>query len=82
MARRVGDVHRRAGVEEEVAAVLEQGHVHVHSGSVHAEDRFGHEADVDVVGLCDLSRHEPVGDDIVGHREGVGVAEVHFVLAR
>jgi hypothetical protein len=46
-----------------------------------AGEGFGHEARLDVLLAGDLFDHEPDGHDGVGHREGVGVAEVDLLLA-
>ena len=54
----------------------------VHAGAVLVAQGLGHEGGVDVVLERDLLDGEAVGHRVVGHREGVGVAEVDLVLRR
>ena len=69
-------------VEEGVLAPLEERLVDVHAAAVLPEDRLRHEGRVDAVLPRDLLDRGPVGHDLVGHLEGLVVAQVDLVLAR
>ena len=68
-------------VEENIFSILKEGHIRVHAGSVHPEDRLWHEGGVQAVALGDGFDGELEGHDVVGGGEGVGVFEINFVLA-
>ena len=71
-----------AGFVERVLVALEQAQVGVHPRALHALERLGHERGVDPLRGRRLPHHQPERHHAVGHREGVGVAEVDLVLAR
>ena len=71
-----------SGIEERVAVAFEQRLVGVHAAAVHSEDGLRHEGRVHAELLRGLFHGEPVGHDVVGHGEGVGVAQVDLVLGR
>ena len=69
-------------VVERVLVAAEQRHVEVHARALEPLERFGHERRVDAVAGGDLADREPERHHRVGHREGVGVAQVDLLLAR
>ena len=73
--------HLVGGVEEGVAVALEQAHVGVHPGAGRVCERFRHEGRLDALTRGDLAHDDAEGHDVVGHRQGVGVAQVDLVLA-
>lgn len=68
-------------VVKHVPAVLEQGHIGVHTRARHAVDGLGHKGGVEAVLLGQELHRQLEGHDIVGGPEGVGVLEVDLVLA-
>ena len=77
----LGEAPLPLGIEEDVLAVLTEGHVHVHAAAVDAEDGLGHEGGVEAVGLGDGLHRHAEGADVVRGGEGIGVFEVDLVLA-
>ena len=69
------------GIKKCVFVTLEQRLVAVHAAAVLTEQGLGHEGGIDAMAHGDLLDHEPVGHGIVRHGEGIGVAQVDFVLA-
>jgi hypothetical protein len=64
------------------SVVVEQGAVQVHTRAGCLLERLRHEGGVHAELVSDLLDREPEGRHGVGHRQGVGVAEVHLVLGR
>src|SRR3972149_3421985 len=77
----LGEVIGTLGVKEGIAVALEEGHMHMHPRAVDAEDGFGHEGGIDPVLLGYLLYRKAVGHDIIGHAEGIGIAQVYLMLA-
>ena len=73
---------RVAGVGEGVLVALEEREVGVHAGALDAGKGFRHEGGMNASLLGDLLDDEAHGHHRVGHREGVGVAQVDLVLTR
>ncbi|MPM45438.1 hypothetical protein SDC9_92125 [bioreactor metagenome] len=78
----LGEVVLRRRVVEDVVVALEQGHVGVHARARLVGERLGHERRPYALAHRDLLHHHPEGHDVVGHRQGVGVAQVDLLLAR
>ncbi len=76
-----GQVVLVVGVKEGVLFPAEQRLVNVHAAPVLVGQRLGHEGGVDALPHGHLLHHQPVGHGVVGHGEGVGVAQVDLVLA-
>ena len=70
------------GVVEGVAVALEQRQVGVHPAARLVAERLGHEGRVDALAERDLLDDVPGGEDVVGGRQRVGVAQVDLLLAR
>ena len=78
----VGEVVVVLAVEEGVVVAAEDRQVGVHARALHPLHRLGHERGVQAVRGGHLADDEPERHHAVGHREGVGVAEVDLLLAR
>ena len=80
----VGQVAQPVGVlaDEGVLLVAPQREVRVHARTLHADERFGHEARKDPRLTGELLNNVAYRHHRVGHGEGVGVAQVDLVLAR
>ena len=66
---------------EGVAVALEQRQVGVHRRAGQVGERLGHEGRVHALGQRHLPDDVPQRHDVVGHRQGVGVAQVDLLLA-
>ena len=69
-------------VVEGVALAAEERELEVHARAVVLGEGLRHEGRVDPVPQRHLLHDDAVGHDRVGHRERVGVAQIHLVLAR
>ena len=68
-------------IEEGVLITLEKRLMGVHAASILSENRFRHEGGIDTMPQGDFLNNESVGHRIVRHGEGIGIAEVDFMLA-
>ena len=78
----LGELHRIVRIVEGVGIALEQAHVGVHRGAGLIAERLGHEARPNAFTDRDLLHDVPERHDVVGHREGVGVAQIDLLLTR
>ena len=68
-------------IEKDILPVLKQRHIRMHAAAVDAVDRLRHERGMEAAHLRNrLDRHAE-RHDIVRRAEGVGIAEVDFVLS-
>ena len=81
LAADLGELVLRALLVEGVDVALEERHVRVHAAAGLAAERLRHERRVDALLDRDLFDHGAERHDVVGRREGVGVAQVDLVLA-
>ncbi len=75
-------LHRVVGVVEGVDVALEQAHVRVHRRARVIAEGLGHERGPDALVDRHLLDEVAEGHHVVGHRQGVGVAQVDLLLAR
>ena len=79
--RFLGKTARVGRIGEYVFAVLEQGHIRMHSAAIDAEYGLGHERRVQTVLLREGFYCELEGHDVVGGGQRVGVFEIDLVLS-
>ena len=65
-----------------VLVTFKQRHMRVHTRTLHASKRLGHERCKHALLHRDLFHDETERHDVVGHRECVGVTQINFVLTR
>ena len=81
VARGLGELVLGAGLEEGVGVALEEGEVGVHAAAGVLGEGLGHEGGVHALRVGDLLDDGAEGHDVVRGLQGVGVAQVDFVLA-
>ncbi|BAI65154.1 predicted NAD/FAD-dependent oxidoreductase [Rothia mucilaginosa DY-18] len=81
VARGLGQLVFGAGFEECVGVAFEEGEVGVHAAAGVLGEGLGHEGCVHAQRVGDFLDDGAEGHDVVGGLQGVGVAQVDFILA-
>ena len=81
LPRRGGQAELIIGIVEGVAIALEQGNMGVHGAACVTCKGFGHECGPHPVFQRHLFDQVAEGHDVIGHGQGIGKAQVYFLLA-
>ena len=72
----------RTRIEEGVCVTLKKRHVSVHTGSRVLGEWLWHESRVDALFDGNLFDYSAEGHDVIGHRQGICISQVDFILTR